>query len=113
MNEKRRAPRNRTITLDEGERAALAGRLARVDGPVPPEALFGRTVYQDLFEVLAHLPSEFVDLLIIDPPYNLDKSFNARFFKSQSAEDYGQWIDSWLAPRPFSRSHVIRFWTRK
>ncbi|MEX2285480.1 MAG: DNA methyltransferase, partial [Planctomycetaceae bacterium] len=98
MHGKHRAPRNRTITLDDNERSALAHRLTRIDEPVSAQSLLGRTVCQDLFEVLPYLPSHFVDLLIIDPPYNLDKSFNTNSFKSRSGEDYAKWIDSWLAP---------------
>lgn len=98
MNDKRRAPRNRTITLDDAERTAVAKRLIRLDEPASPESLFGRTICQDLYDVLPHLPSQFVDLLIVDPPYNLDRSFNSSSFKSQTAEQYADWIDSWLAP---------------
>jgi len=98
MDEKRRAPRNRTITLDDAERAALAERLVRLDAPAPVAGIIGRTVCQDLFEALPHLPSQFVDLLIVDPPYNLDKTFNGSEFKSRPVEDYAEWIDSWLAP---------------
>ena len=98
MHEARRAGRNRTLTLDADERAALSGRLVQLDAPVDPAAILDRTVCQDLFEALPHLPSEFVDLLIVDPPYNLAKSFNGRTFKPLSAERYESWIDSWLSP---------------
>jgi site-specific DNA-methyltransferase (adenine-specific) len=98
MNEKRRAPRNRTITLDDAERAELAQRLVQLEGPVHSQALIGRTVRQDLLDALPHLPSAFVDLLIVDPPYNLDKSFNTNTFKSRSKQCYTEWIDSWLGP---------------
>ncbi len=98
MDKKRRAPRNRTITLDDVERAAFAERLIRLDASATPASLLGRTVCQDLFEALPHLPSRFVDLLIVDPPYNLDKSFNGSAFKSRPAQHYAQWIDSWLEP---------------
>jgi site-specific DNA-methyltransferase (adenine-specific) len=98
MAEKRRAPRNRSISLDDAQRAALAERLLRLDRPVSPESLFGRTVCQDLFDALPYLPLRFVDLLVVDPPYNLDRSFNGNSFKAQSAQQYADWIDSWLAP---------------
>ena len=42
------------------------------------------------------LPDNFVDLLILDPPYNLDKSFNQNKFKSLPSDEYAAWIDSWL-----------------
>ena len=95
---KRRAPRNRTITLDDAERCGFAELLVRLDAPTAPADVMGRTICQDLFDVLPHLPSGFVDLLIIDPPYNLDKSFNGSAFKSRPAEHYAEWVDSWLEP---------------
>src|SRR5207253_6454309 len=63
-----------------------------------PKKVYNRTICQDLFTVLPYLPSGFVDLLILDPPYNLNKSFNGRSFKTQSGDDYAKWIDSWLSP---------------
>ncbi len=98
MDKKHRAPRNRTITLDDVEHVAFAERLVRLDAPVSPASLIGRTVCQDLFDALPHLPSGFVDLLIVDPPYNLDKSFHGSTFKSRSDQLYSDWIDSWLGP---------------
>lgn len=98
MDEERRAPRNRTITLDAVEKVALAERLVRLDAPVSAATLIGRTVWQDIFEALPHLPSCFVDLLIVDPPYNMDKSFNSEAFKGRSERLYAEWVDSWLRP---------------
>ena len=98
MDEKRRAPRNRTIALDDVDYVALAERLLRLDAPATGASLLGRTVCQDLFDALPHLPSGFVDLLIVDPPYNLDKSFNRSNFKRRSDQQYAEWIDSWLNP---------------
>jgi len=98
MDEKRRAPRNRTITLADEEQIRLAERLVRLDAPISLASLIGQTVCQDLFAALPHLPSAFIDLLIIDPPYNLDKSFNTSTFKSRSKQDYAEWFDSWLGP---------------
>jgi len=98
MTEKHRAPRNRTIGLSSTERAKFAARLLRLRGPATAAELLNRTICQDLFEVLPYLPSRFVDLLIVDPPYNLDKSFNSGAFKSQPDEGYAGWVDSWLAP---------------
>lgn len=115
MNEKHRAPRNRTITLDDAERVAFAERLLRLDTPVAAESLLGRTICQDLFAALPHLPSSFVDLLIVDPPYNLDKSFNSGRFKRRPGQHYVEWIDSWLAPlrrvlKPTASIYVCSDW---
>lgn len=98
MTQKVRAPRNRTITLHEKERTTLAAGLVRLEAAVTPSALVGRTICQDLFDAIPHLPSRFVDLMIVDPPYNLDKSFNGTTFRSRSGRSYAEWLDAWLCP---------------
>lgn len=115
MHETRRAPRNRTITIDGAERAVLAQRLLRLTTPAVPAQVVGRTICQDLFDALPNLPSCFVDLLIVDPPYNLDKSFNGNVFKRQTADRYASWIDSWLKPirrllKPSASIYVCSDW---
>ena len=98
MDEAPRAGRNRTITLSDAERLALSARLVELTAPTVPAAIVGRTLCQDLFKTLPHLPSGFVDLLVVDPPYNLAKSFNGRKFRHLKDELYASWIDSWLNP---------------
>jgi site-specific DNA-methyltransferase (adenine-specific) len=49
-----------------------------------------------VFDVLDFLPSGFVDLLFIDPPYNLNKSFNSTQFKELPLAEYAKWVESWL-----------------
>ncbi|HQU45161.1 MAG TPA: site-specific DNA-methyltransferase, partial [Pirellulales bacterium] len=41
-------------------------------------------------------PMNFVDLLIIDPPYNLTKTFDTNTFKQQSTHEYARWLNGWL-----------------
>lgn len=94
--EKHRAPQNRTITLSPSEADALRRNLLVLSGPVAPRAIENRTINQDLFEILDWLPSKFVDLLFLDPPYNLTKSFNGATFKAQSVTEYAEWLESWL-----------------
>lgn len=93
-----RAPRNRTIDLDDEDVLAFSSRLLRLDARCEAERLLGRTVCQDLFQALPHLPDSFVDLLIADPPYNLGKTFNSQTFKARSSDEYEVWLESWLVP---------------
>lgn len=94
--DKERAPRNRTITLLSEERERYFRRLLRLTGRVDAEKLINTTINQDIFQILDHLPTGFVDLLFIDPPYNLTKDFGATSFKEMSSEEYATWISSWL-----------------
>lgn len=93
-----RAPRNRTLTLTDMERPQYESRLLRLSRNASLDELLGRTVCQDLFEVLPMLPCSSVDLLIADPPYNLNKTFNQSSFSKLSLADYERWLESWIAP---------------
>ncbi|MCX5644909.1 MAG: site-specific DNA-methyltransferase [Phycisphaerae bacterium] len=95
---KERAPRNRTITLADGERDRFAQKLLQLTQPVSATELEDKTVNQDLFQVLDYLPLRFVDLLFVDPPYNLTKNFGAASFKEMNAEEYTSWFSSWFSP---------------
>ncbi|RKP50033.1 site-specific DNA-methyltransferase [Cohnella endophytica] len=95
--EKSRAGRNRTITLNESERLAYGAKLITLAERITPERILDRTIHQDLFEALDYLPDEFVDLLFIDPPYNLTKSFNGHTFNQMDPARYSEWMDEWLS----------------
>ena len=42
------------------------------------------------------LPKGFVDLLILDPPYNLNKTFTSTTFKKKSITRYAEWFENLL-----------------
>jgi site-specific DNA-methyltransferase (adenine-specific) len=94
---KQRAPRNRTITLDAAEVERLKKKLYHINRPVSLDEVLGRTIQQDLAEVIAYLPKKSVDMLFLDPPYNLSKSFNKRKFKQIPIEAYSEYLDFWLS----------------
>lgn len=50
----------------------------------------------DLLECLDDIPNEYFDLIIIDPPYNLDKDFHGQHFSSMKADDYEEYLRSWF-----------------
>ncbi|MCK4293716.1 MAG: site-specific DNA-methyltransferase [Planctomycetes bacterium] len=93
---KLRARRNRTITLDEVERQGYANELTRISSPVDIDAIANRIVNQDVFEAIDFLPLNFVDLLILDPPYNLTKTFNSTTFRKKSISAYVKWFEELL-----------------
>ena len=94
---KTRAPRNRTLIVDPDERDALLAQAITLDQSSMPEDLVNRVIYQDLFECLDYLPDRFIDLMIIDPPYNLNKKFGESKFAKSSTELYEEWLESWLS----------------
>lgn len=94
--EKARAKRNRTIILSESERLELRKKLFVLRGKSSVEDVIDKTFNQDLFEAIDFFPKHFVDLLIIDPPYNLSKEFLGLKFKSTDYNSYIKYVRSWL-----------------
>lgn len=90
--------RNRTITLTADERRHFSERLLSFTAPVKPKEILDRTIGQDLLDALPFLPEKFVDLLIVDPPYNLTKDFNGRTFRATSHDAYEEWMEQWFVP---------------
>ncbi len=94
--EKQRAPRNRTLELDESDvlkfkkTILYAGDLGNVKN-ADESVICG-----DAFDILKLLPENSVDLLFADPPYNLTKEFGSEKFRQRSLDDYEIWLDSWI-----------------
>jgi site-specific DNA-methyltransferase (adenine-specific) len=97
-NSIRRAPRNRTLRLSPTEKACYASRLVRLCALAQLHDIANKTIHQDLLTMLAWLPEAFVDLLFIDPPYNLTKEFNGTTFREQPADAYTAWFEAWFPP---------------
>jgi site-specific DNA-methyltransferase (adenine-specific) len=73
-------------------------RLLRLSGEISLQGIENWTINQDLFTILDWLPESFVDLLFIDPPYNLTKSFRESIaFRERSVEEYAAWLESWFS----------------
>ncbi len=94
--EKKRAPLNRTLILNESEISRLSKKLIRLEKKVNLDDIINKTIHQDLFEALDYLPENSVDLLFVDPPYNLSKDFNGHKFNKMTIDAYCNYIDSWL-----------------
>ncbi|MBW4483776.1 MAG: site-specific DNA-methyltransferase [Tildeniella torsiva UHER 1998/13D] len=104
---KARAPQNRTLDLTAEERSVFLQRLISLDCEKLPSEILNRTICQDLFEALPYLPKNFVDLLIVDPPYNLTKDFNGSKFRQCDRSTYTAWLDSWISQlKPVLKPHA-------
>jgi site-specific DNA-methyltransferase (adenine-specific) len=92
----KRAYRNRTLTISKKEINYYSKKLLTLSSKVSKEILFNKTINQNIFETAEFLPENFIDLMIIDPPYNLDKKFNSNHFKKLSFEEYSKWIENFI-----------------
>jgi site-specific DNA-methyltransferase (adenine-specific) len=94
---KKPAKLNRTLQIDDKEIKKFRSRLVKLDKQVNLNSITNKIINEDLLTVIDFLPENFVDLLFIDPPYNLTKKFNKRLFKEMELQDYEAWLDSWLS----------------
>ncbi len=85
------------MTVRPEERVALLDATISLSLPGCVEDLEDRLIHQDLFECIDLLPASFIDLAIVDPPYNLDKRFGAEKFSRMNAADYEVWLESWVS----------------
>lgn len=97
IKEKTRAKNNRTIELSEEEVSFYKEKLLTLNDDIGSTELINKTIHQELLAAIDFLPDEFVDLLFIDPPYNLNRKFNKVKFNSLNEEEYELWVDSWLS----------------
>lgn len=94
---KERSPRNRTLIVHENERDALMRQTLSLSASCTESDIEGRLIHQDLFSCVDFLPDQFIDLAIIDPPYNLSKKFGGSKFSKSSTESYVEWLELWIA----------------
>ncbi len=94
--DKARAHRNRTITLRPAEKDLYSKNLIRISKAAYINTIENKIVNQDIFQVLGFLPNSFADLLILDPPYNLTKTFDSTNFRKKSIAKYAEWFENML-----------------
>ena len=88
--------RNKTLQLTPSDTSSYAGQLLTLEQHLKPKDLVNRIVHQDMIDAARFLPSNFVDLLFLDPPYNLNKKFNDTAFHKQSIDAYNEQLGEWI-----------------
>ena len=118
---KRRSPKNKTLVLNPQERTLYQNRLVYAEnltentGRFDLNTLLNKTVCADLLTVVDKLPHSCADLLIIDPPYNLNKNFHGFKFSKTDDDAYSAYLHSWFprllkALKPTGSVYVCGDW---
>lgn len=95
MAEKTRAERNRTLTVSDNEIPALEKSILSADD-LKKSFVDNAIVNANLFDCLEYIPNDYFNLIIIDPPYNLDKDFHGKKFSSMKSSAYEDYLRSWF-----------------
>lgn len=99
MTKRERAPKNRTLTVTESESSRLSEKLHTYNDKqsLNISDISNKTILGDTMVVLRAIPTEVFDLIIIDPPYNLDKDFHGFKFKATDDQIYIEYLESWFS----------------
>ena len=113
--QKERAPRNRTISLCDKEIKHYSEDCPSLLEPISFHMAINQVFMGDTFNVLPYLPTQSVDLLIVDPPYNLSKTFGGNDFKHMCDNDYSVFTEKWITAvkpllKPSSVIYVCSDW---
>ena len=95
MTEKVRAERNRTLTVSASEIPTLEKFILSVND-IKTSFADDSIINADLFDCLDYIPNGYFNLIIIDPPYNLDKDFHGKKFSSMKSDAYEDYLRSWF-----------------
>ena len=89
-----KSERNKTIdfSLSEGEKY-FQNCIDEKSVNVLP---INKTVIGDTFSAINKVKDNSVDLLIVDPPYNLDKTFHGNKFKKTDDVKYEEYTKKWI-----------------
>ncbi len=91
-----KANRNKTIDISVEEGKEYLNRCISLDSPADISEIIDKTIIGDSFRNLCHIPVETIDLVIVDPPYNLDKDFHGNKFKQITDEMYADYTEKWI-----------------
>lgn len=93
---KERAGRNRTIQLSPEQEREYLQQCVETNVLAGGKTLVDVMIWGDCFETIPRITPDSVDLLVVDPPYNLDKTFGKSVFHKMNAGSYEEFTRTWV-----------------
>ena len=98
-----KSSRNKTIVLTPQEEKFYLDKCLSGSSSIS----FNSTINDDLFAVVDKIPRNSIDLVVVDPPYNLSKDFGTVKFKQTSDQPYYLYTKRWLeAIKPLMKKNA-------
>jgi len=91
-----KSPRNQTLQVGPEEAEKYLNRCMTLSKKTNVIDLENQVIFQDMLEAIKLLPDNFVDLLLVDPPYNLTKQYGDNKFSKIKDDDYEIWLENWI-----------------
>ncbi len=90
-----KSKRNKTIDFPIDKADKYLSKCAKVSAAAKLEP--NVIAIGDAFDALKKIKDRSVDLLIVDPPYNLSKDFHGKTFKKMDGEKYAEYTRAWIS----------------
>lgn len=99
MEQKLKSSKNKTIdfSVEDGREYLNRCIKAEPENPYSLEEITDNILLGKSLSILPNLPRGFVDLLIADPPYNIDKQFGSYNFHQLGFEEYEKYTEMWIS----------------
>ncbi|MBO6044870.1 MAG: site-specific DNA-methyltransferase [Bacteroidales bacterium] len=88
--------RNKTIRISEADKVRLGTGILAPQDLSDTLSFADAVINGDIIEVLDLLPDAFADLAIVDPPYNLNKTFRSGRFSAMPDREYEDYLRTWF-----------------
>lgn len=95
-NMQNKAKRNKTLDISLEEGMDYFSRCLSENSTLNKNNIINKTICGDTFAIMPKLPRCFVDLLIVDPPYNLSKNYHGSKFAAASDAEYAKYTNKWI-----------------
>lgn len=94
----KKSNRNKTIDFSEAEGQKYLERcfFPAEDKALASEEVLDKTICGDSFKILENMPQNFAELIIADPPYNLEKTYDSTKFKERTSQEYFEYTKYWV-----------------
>ena len=93
-----KSKRNKTIdfTLENAPKDVLNSIVDEQTDLSKLDNIINQIINGDSFAIMKEMPDHFVDLALVDPPYNLNKKYDGLNFKKMSEQDYQKYTQHWI-----------------
>lgn len=93
---KKKSKRNKTIDFDIKEGKKYLMNSLYFNENIDISKLQNKNIIGNTFEVLDQIEDNSIDLIIVDPPYNLRKNYHGNIFNEKSITEYEKYTILWI-----------------
>lgn len=93
---KQKSKRNKTIDFGLDQAQKYLKNAIYFTKDLAFKDMINKNIIGDTFEVLKNVEDESIDLIIVDPPYNLRKNYHGNIFTEKDNKTYEKYTRTWI-----------------